>query len=396
VLIAGAAWLLAAPSVAGAQGLVVFQSDRGRASGLYTFDSGTGKTTALTSGATPSAAPSWFPDGDRIVYACAPDGNWDICALTLATGQVDQLTETPIDEFDPRVTGDGNQIVLETYPTGRNADIAVMPADGGDPQPLTTTPAVDDQDPTTDPDPTSQRIAFASGGNIAVSDLGSSAEPRFVTHGSQGDTDPFFSSQNEIAFARSSRAGHELLAVEADTGAERPLTEGAPDDVEPAFTSDAAQIVFTRQSSSKAGFRLFVMDSSGQGQRPLSQNLTGRYDDTEPEPQPSSSVGFAAAPAFAFASASCNVINGGSSGTTLNGTKKADCIYGWGGKDRISGRAGNDRLEGGTGSDTLFGEDGNDRMFTSDGLKDTLDGGAGANEASIDTGLDSHMRTAVH
>ena len=66
----------------------------------------------------------------------------------------------------------------------------------------------------------------------------------------------------------------------------------------------------------------------------------------------------------------------------------ADKLFGRAGADRLWGRAWDDLLVGGGGSDRLHGNDGDDRLRARDGVRDFVAGGAGADKARVDRGLD--------
>jgi Ca2+-binding RTX toxin-like protein len=73
----------------------------------------------------------------------------------------------------------------------------------------------------------------------------------------------------------------------------------------------------------------------------------------------------------------------------LNGSDVANIVNGGAGNDTINGNGGDDILNGSTGSDILSGGDGNDvlngGMFGAAGEKDTLTGGAGADQFVFDS-----------
>lgn len=71
------------------------------------------------------------------------------------------------------------------------------------------------------------------------------------------------------------------------------------------------------------------------------------------------------------------------------GGQSDDNAFGGRGNDTIFAGAGNDTLHAGLGDNQLFAGDGDDQLFARNGLADTVDGGAGINQAQIDSGLDS-------
>ncbi len=402
---------LCVPAVAGAQTAsvqIAFQSDRGGSDDdLWLVDSSGGDETPLTINSTPDASPSWSPDGTTIVYACAPRSNWEVCTIDPATRKMTQLTHTAAQEFDPRYTADGRQIVLESYPTYRNADIAVMPAGGGTPRPLKATPGDDDQDPA--PDPRGSRVAFASDGSIVVVDSTSSASATRVAGTSGRDTDPAFSSRDEIAFA--GRRGRSLDIVVAGPAATpggartvRTLTTSTRDDLQPAWTADGSQLFFARSGLGRRGFRIYRVGAGGGGQQAVTKG--GAYDDMRPAPRPVASgvlaralrvpptiggelLGRASADLAAVAATTCttsNTINGNNSANTLTGTSKSECINGFGANDKLTGKLGSDRLIGGTG---------NDKLLAIDNVADYVNGNTGANSACTDPVIDTRVNTVA-
>ena len=84
---------------------------------------------------------------------------------------------------------------------------------------------------------------------------------------------------------------------------------------------------------------------------------------------------------------------GTSGADTLVGTSRNDNLSGMGGPDTLRGRGGNDvlrggsandRLFGGRGHDVLLGEQGNDKLSARDGVRDTVNGGPGIDQAWVD------------
>lgn len=418
---------------------IAFQSDRGGTKGdLWLVDSNGAHEEQLTQTPVAESSPAWSPDGRSIVYSCALDGNWDVCRIDVATREVTRLTRTPTAEFDPRYTSDGTRIVVETYTNDRNADIAVVPAAGGVPVLMTVTAGVDDQDPA--PDPAGARIAFASGGKILVSDspLAGSITP--VGGGSGSDTDPSFSSRDEIVFggrlggiavagpagANGQRLTRQLTrprtrCVRTKSGrlircrALRAVAPGVVADIQPVWSVDGTELYFARMRTTDRGFRIFAMDAAGKGERPVTAG--GAYDDIEPAAGPPAGIGLLerSLRVHPFAAVgACNPITGTVAANTLRGNANRNCMRGGGGDDKLYGAAGddqlygsvgNDHLHGGPGDDKLTGDSGRDVLYgdagadafnTTDGERDVVVGGPGTDEASSDTGLDVKSSMVEH
>jgi Tol biopolymer transport system component len=81
---------------------------------LLTNADGTGAVDTLGRGNTPSFA----PDGKRIVFAQIRDNQWDMAWLSLDDRQAHRMFEGPGDQFDPRVSPDGNYIAYVSNESG--------------------------------------------------------------------------------------------------------------------------------------------------------------------------------------------------------------------------------------------------------------------------------------
>jgi TolB protein len=84
-------------------------------------------------------APSWSPDGKRIAFTAAVQGEeTDIYVMDADGRNLQQLTNDPALDSYPSWSADGKRIA---FMSGRNGnwDIYMMDADGGNPQNLTNT-----------------------------------------------------------------------------------------------------------------------------------------------------------------------------------------------------------------------------------------------------------------
>ena len=108
-----------------------------------------------------SSAPSWSPDGNQIVFVSRGAVTWEIFAVELGSGRIQQLTRTTdarTSSQGPAWSPDGSKIVFDRV-RDRNFDIYVMDADGSNVQRLTHNDKVDAR-PAWSPD--GQRIVFHS------------------------------------------------------------------------------------------------------------------------------------------------------------------------------------------------------------------------------------------
>jgi TolB protein len=112
---------------------------------IYVIDADrTGKPTRLTNNAEEERAPSWSPDGKRIVFCCRRGGpDLEICVMNAdGTGQV-QLTSNTIGDLTPSWSPDGKKIVFHRRVGQRGQfQLILMNTDGTGEQQLTFPPGL--------------------------------------------------------------------------------------------------------------------------------------------------------------------------------------------------------------------------------------------------------------
>jgi TolB protein len=112
---------------------------------IYVIDAdGKGKPARLTNNAEEERAPSWSPDGKRIVFCCRRGGpDFEICVMNAdGTGQV-QLTDNTIGDLTPSWSPDGKKIVFHRRVAGRGQfQLFLIDADGTGEKQLTFPPGL--------------------------------------------------------------------------------------------------------------------------------------------------------------------------------------------------------------------------------------------------------------
>lgn len=81
-------------------------------------------------------SPRFSPDGNRVVFSWAQNGNSDIYAMDVRTRQIQRLTFDPGIDTSPSFSPDGSRIAFESD-RGGSQQVYVMNADGTDPTRIT-------------------------------------------------------------------------------------------------------------------------------------------------------------------------------------------------------------------------------------------------------------------
>ena len=109
---------------------------------IYVMDVDGGNEQRLTENRKNDGAPSWSPDGTRIVFSADRKGDWlnyEIYVMDDDGGNLQKLTENRDDDGGASWSPDGKRIVFSSDRNG-NSEIYVMDADGGNQQQLTNHP----------------------------------------------------------------------------------------------------------------------------------------------------------------------------------------------------------------------------------------------------------------
>lgn len=105
---------------------------------LAVVEVATGEVERLTDGAIPNRAPSWSPEGRRLVYMTQVRSRWQLAILDLDTGQRKVITTSNVDKRFPAWSPDGELIAYNTLTEEGNADqVWVVTASGEEARQLT-------------------------------------------------------------------------------------------------------------------------------------------------------------------------------------------------------------------------------------------------------------------
>ncbi len=168
-------------------------------------------------------APRFSPDGDTVAFSLENNGNTDLYRMSLSSGQISQLTDTPSIETAPSFSPDGSQIAFESDRSGEQ-QIYVMPASGG------------------------EAVRISSG------------DGRYST--------PVWSPRGDmVAFTKQKGGRFHIGVMRLDGSEERILTSSYLDEG-PTWAPNGRVIMFTRESPGAAGSaQLYSVDISGRALR---------------------------------------------------------------------------------------------------------------------------------
>lgn len=202
----------------------------------------------------------WSPDGTRVAAEVVMHGQADIFVLDLETQLPTQLTDSPSDDTSPTWSPDGSFIAFHTGRWGDftgHAEIAMVPAVGGEVVRLTDDACFQDGDPTW----------IADGGAVAALPVWTMPPlPDLGTPGAAGAGD--------ILVAGSTDGVGDLFSLDS-TGEMTNLTADLPDQLSPAWSPDHSRIAFASDAAQRGNLDIYVMDADGSNLVRLTTNPQG-------------------------------------------------------------------------------------------------------------------------
>lgn len=271
-----------AGAFAGANGKILFLSNRSGDREIYLMNRDGTDVTRLTFNNLFERAATWSRDGTKIAFAGrSPDGNFDIYTINANGSALQRLTTDPARDDDPAWTADGSQILYDRGLFTETVSIRIVNADGTNDRALDVGPG-DNFAPETAPH--GDRIVFASD-RTGIFDLYTTSlnggPVRQITSDSGFDFDPRWSpTGNDIAFLRDNGTGdNDLYVVHANGTGLHQLT-ATPSLVEfgPAWAPDGSEILFF--STSGGPTQLYAMSPAGGAPTRLSTTPKAPLDET--------------------------------------------------------------------------------------------------------------------
>jgi Tol biopolymer transport system component len=191
----------------------------------------------------------WSPDGTRVAAELTMHGNTDIYVLDLETQQPLRLTSDPADDTSPTWSPDGTFVAFHTGRYGNfsgHAEIAMIPADGGDVIRLTHDDCWQDTQPTWIDDP------------AVVASLPVWTPPPLPDLG-----EPSVANPDDILIGGSIEGVWDLYAVDASSGETKNLTADLAEQLSPAWSPDHTKIAFAASVGDQVNLDIYVMNADG-------------------------------------------------------------------------------------------------------------------------------------
>ena len=270
---------------------LAFASNRLGNFDLYLLDIDGSNLRQLTDQEGPDFDPAWSPDGVEIVYSSRASlrDDAEIWVMKADGSDKRQITENDADDIDPSWSPGGEWIAFSSNRTGTH-EIYLMRTDGSGVQQVTDT-ELDAQTPRWSPDGT--RIGYHVGvfNQTATSDLyviDSNGEniTRLTENNTIDQWIAWSPNGGQIAFSsgRDREPGQRAIYLLDDRGrTATQLTEGQIHDDDPAWSPDGSRIAFDSNRANRSVYDLYVIEiASG-----LVQRLTeGAGDNVAPAWQP--------------------------------------------------------------------------------------------------------------
>jgi Tol biopolymer transport system component len=266
----------------GANGRIVFASNRDGAQDVYVMAAdGTGQT-RLTDAAGDDEYPMWSPDGTKIVFSSYREVGPKIFRMNADGSAQTRLTDPPTTTFgdeEPSWSRNGSKIVFRSYRELDDLNIWTMNADGTGLTRLTS----DGSNFNPVWAPNVDRIAFTSnrdgdfeiytmdafGGNVVQ-----------LTSNTASDSNPDWSPDGTKLAFQSDAGGSFDVWVLSSNGLTQ-LTNDPAFDSAPTWSPDGTKIAF--QSNRDGDFEIYTMNADGSGVVQLTDNTaTDRVADWQP------------------------------------------------------------------------------------------------------------------
>lgn len=257
----------------GANGKIAFVSDRDGNSDIYVMNADGGAEAPVTPDAPPvgfgtiEGSPAWSPDGSRIAFVSDRVYGYEVFTMR-ADGSGLAITGVQFADY-PSWSPDGSRIVLSSRyleQTVGSSDLFIIDVRTGTQTRIKT--SEDEVQPAWSPD--GSLIAFASGGEIYVSDEHGGGRTN-LTNDPAADWNPDWSPDgSKIAFVSDRDGDFNVYVMDRDGRNVIKLTQDTSFDGDPSWSPDGSRIAFTSERDGNP--EVYVMNADGSDQTRLTDN----------------------------------------------------------------------------------------------------------------------------
>jgi Tol biopolymer transport system component len=248
------------------QGRIVFQSNFDGDNEIYLLTQK--RVTKLTDNTWSDEFPVWSPDGTKIAYAADPQGNYDIFVMSPDGTDIKAVSSSPADESEPSWFPDGQSIVYtrETKSMLRK-DVSLYRISLATQKTVKVIPHYSRINAIPNVSPEGSLITFTGkrtiGWDVAVYDL-NSQEVRFLEAGGKSCRARFSKDGHKLAYVCSKADGKgDIWIMNPDGSQKKRLTERNDTyDYFPSWSPDGRHIVFNSsdQHDHNADWKLYVIN----------------------------------------------------------------------------------------------------------------------------------------
>lgn len=251
----------------GTNGRIVFSSDRSGNREIYVMRSSGGGVQRLTHSGLDDVSPAWSPDGKQIAWSHGASGARSIDVMHADGSHVRRLTSSGSAE-DPAWSPDGKKLAFTFARPGKQADVFVMGAGGGDRTRLSTSKGFDGE-PAWSPDGKKIVYTTAKDGSLVLAEMNAdgSGAHRLTNHRGYDRLPAYSPDGTQIAFTRSRGVPRGAIRADLwvlrDGKAKRLVSKGASSSA--SWSPDGKKIVFMNNRNGK--FDLFTLSLTGKTKR---------------------------------------------------------------------------------------------------------------------------------
>jgi TolB protein len=237
-----------------------FISDRAGGPELWIMDWDGANPKQLTKHGTIALAPTWSPDGEKMVFTSFLRGTPALFVLTPHEGYLRLIWDKGGVNSSATFSPDGERIAFASSVDG-NTDIYVMPIEGGTPRRLTTARGIDTQPSWA---PNGRQIAFTSTRSgtpqIYLMDADGSNVRRLSFEGGFHDEATWSHDGTRIACTTKVDGKFQIATIDTITG-DKTVIPGPGNNESPCFSPDGSMLAF---ASDRTGTpQIFITDADG-------------------------------------------------------------------------------------------------------------------------------------